>query len=335
MLRPWGPLPWLMSKLGDRSWSMLGVCGTEERCASALALVGPERREACRFLRIRDPEPGDNLAYGERLDAREAELKARAGGAAAICEVDLLADIDAIREQVSTFLDASGPNVLLDITSMPKWWFFPALRFLLAEPCRVDTLLVTYGSAASYAPHLASNTRALEALPTFEARDGRTEHQELIVGIGFAPLELADLYTELERVRYLFPFPPGPPSFERNWRFLQDLEERIGHDRQRDDRWHVNMYDAPSIFEALERFTDDGRRTSALAPFGPKTVSLAMCLFSIACEAAGRPSVPAFYTQPMRYALDYTKGVRLVDGLPDVRAYAVRLGGRPLYTLEG
>lgn len=332
--RPWGPLPWLDRKFDSPSWSVLGVSGTEERGASTLMLIPSTRRKECRFLRIIDPESANPSEYEDRLDTLAEGLVALGVDQSMMPEVPLLANIDEIRDQVSAFLENSGPDIILDITSMPKWWFFPTLRFLL-EDDRAKTLIVTYGSGVKYASHLASNTRALEPLPTFEGQDGRSEHKELIVAIGFAPLELADLYAEpMERVRYLFPFPPGPPHFERNWRFLQDLEERIAHDRRHDDdRWHVNMYDCPSVFEALERFTDKGRRTSALAPFGPKTISLAMCLFSLACEAADRPSVPAFYTQPKRYALNYTTGIKYVNGEPDVRAYAIKIKGRVLYQL--
>lgn len=93
------------------------------------------------------------------------------------------------------------------------------------------------------------------------------------------------------------------------------------------------MYDVPSIFDALCTFTDDGRRTSALAPFGPKTVSLAMCLFAIAADRARRGAVPVYYTQPRRYAIDYTTGIKEVKGVPDIKAYCVRHSGRDLYNI--
>ena len=118
--------------------------------------------------------------------------------------------------------------------------------------------------------------------------------------------------------------------------FLKELQDQIANREARrddDDRWHVHMYDCPAIFEAISRFTRGGTRTAALAPFGPKTVSLAMCLFALAAENAGRSSVPAYYTQPKRYATNYTTGIKMIDRVPDVRAYVLRLDGNDLYRL--
>lgn len=79
--------------------------------------------------------------------------------------------------------------------------------------------------------------------------------------------------------------------------------------------------------------TDNGLLTSAIAPYGPKTVSLAMCLFSLAVAKLGLPRVPVYYAQPLRYALDYTEGVGQVGDAPSTTAYSLRLSGRDLYDL--
>lgn len=92
------------------------------------------------------------------------------------------------------------------------------------------------------------------------------------------------------------------------------------------------MYDVPSAFDALRTVTRNGERSCALAPFGPKTLSLAMCLFAIASDRAGREPVHVYYTQPRRYALDYTTGIKVVDGVPDIKAYCLRINGRDLYS---
>lgn len=99
------------------------------------------------------------------------------------------------------------------------------------------------------------------------------------------------------------------------------------------DRVHIHMYDCPQIFDALLEMTDRGQRTSAIAPYGPKTVSLAMCLFSIAAANGGLPRVPVFYAQPHRYALDYSTGIKMKGGRPDTVGYCLRLKGRNLYSV--
>ena len=334
--RPWGPFGWIDAKLGVRDWSVLGVSGTEDRCSALLLALDPSRRPGSAFLRIEDPESRDPDAYSRRLDDVASTIIGHGINEGAIRRFDLLSEIDTIRDAVDRFAANAATNIIIDITAMPKWWFFPILRFLLSER-RFSNILVTYSSAQGYGQNLSSSPMAMSALPTFDTLDGRTGHEELVVGIGFAPLGLHELLQpSVGRVRYLFPFPPGPPNFQRNWRFLKDLQEQIRDkgDRRSDDRWHVHMYDCPAIFEAISRFTGGGARTCALAPFGPKTVSLAMCLYALAAERAGLEAVPAYYSQPRRYATDYTTGIKIVDGEPDVRAYCLRLDGTDLYELD-
>jgi hypothetical protein len=322
----------LLPKLGQVKWDVLGVVATEDRCEAIMQGLDAGSRGTIRFLRIEDPDI--QTATSKRLDDISTRIENSGVPTEHIRRAELLADIDTIGEEVAAFLDLSGPNIVLDITSMPKWWFFPAIRMILARE-GVKNFVVTYASAIKYDDDLSSDLRPLSALPTFGSLDGRTNHDELIVGIGFAQLGLKDLYSEdIKRVSYLFPFPPGPPFFGRNWQFLRELETEIENRNIKGaDRLHVHMYDCPAIFDALRSISNDGLRSTALAPFGPKTMSLAMCLFSLAAECATRLSVPVFYTQPQRYALHYTDGIKMVGGAPDIQAYCIRIAGRDLYQL--
>ena len=120
----------------------------------------------------------------------------------------------------------------------------------------------------------------------------------------------------------------------RNWEFLRVLETEIeNRSMDENDRHFVHMYDCGSVFQALRQWTNDGRRETALAPFGPKTMSLAMCVFAIAAAGQGRPPVHIFYTQPRRYAFDYSTGISRIEGVPEVRGYCLKLAGAPVYTL--
>lgn len=332
--RPWGPLEWIVPRLPDRTWSMLGVLGTEDRCVATLELLTSERAPLSQFLQIIDPSPSPPAAFRARHLETRAQLIALGAREDAFRSVELLAEIDKIRDELETFLDIATPHVVLDITSMPKWWFFPLIRMLM-ESDKIETLVATYATAEQYGRNLSSDPAPLAPLPTFNEPPDRTANEELIVGIGFAPLSLRELYAaDADKIRYLFPFPPGPPNFMRNWEFLRILETEVeNRNMSNDDRFYVHMYDCPGVFEALRLWTDDGARTTALAPFGPKTLSLAMCVFAIAASAAGRPPVHVFYTQPRRYALDYTSGIKRNNGLPEVRGYCLRLGGEPVYRL--
>jgi hypothetical protein len=333
--RPWGPLEWLLPRLSAPEWSLLGVHGTEERCAGTYEVLAPIGLRATNFLRILDPAPTPKEQFEEAFALRRATLMELGATAPAFIDVPLLADIDTMFDTLQVFLSAAGPHVVLDITSMPKWWFFPLIRMIMARR-EVEDLVVTYTSAVDYAAQLSSDPAPLAPLPTFSEPPDRARHDELIVGIGFAPLSLRELYaTSAGKIRYMFPFPPGPPNFFRNWEFLRILENEVENRAMEEgDRWHVHMYDCPSIFDTLKAWTANGTKTSALAPFGPKTLSLAMCVFALAAGRARLHPVHVFYTQPRRYEVAYTRGIkRSEDGRPDIKAYCLRLGGRDVYRL--
>ncbi len=322
-----------MPKLPVQRWALLGVLGTEDRCTAAL-LEMVQSLAARRFLKIIDPHVAPGGAFDARLKEIEGRLLAAGTAVEDIRTVALLDDVDTMREELDLFLATSGPSIILDITSMPKWWSFPMIRFLLASQL-VETLVVTYTSALSYGKQLSSDPKALGRLPTFDEPRGQDRYEELVVGVGFAPLGLKDLFeADVGKIRYLFPFPPGPPNFYRNWHFLRTLEAEVeNRARVAEDRWHVHMYDVPNAFDALAKVTRGGDQSCALAPFGPKTLSLAMCLFALAADRAGKEPVHVFYTQPQRYASDYTTGIGQTDGAPDIKAYCLRINGRDLYTL--
>lgn len=334
LYKPWGPLEWLLPRLPDRSWSMLGVLGTEDRGAGTLELLRAQGISACTLLQILDPAPSSVKLFEDRHRDMLKSMVALGASPQNVRRVDLMAQIDVIREELQAFLAIATPHVVLDISSMPKWWFFPLIRMLM-ESDRVETLIVTYATAAEYGKKLSSDPAPLGPLPTFSEPPDRRVNQELIVGIGFAPLSLRELYAaDAEKIRYLFPFPPGPPNFMRNWDFLRVLETEIeNRSMAEEDRYYVHMYDCPGIFEALRQFTDGGARHTALAPFGPKTMSLAMCVFALAAARAGKPPVHVYYTQPRRYALDYSTGIKRMDGVPEVKGYCLRLNGQDVYSL--
>jgi hypothetical protein len=145
-----------------------------------------------------------------------------------------------------------------------------------------------------------------------------------IVGLGYETLGLTPIVKGKE-CYLLFPYPSLPPGIRRNWDMVRELETLSDHAPIR-----VPIYDVPSVFDVLQKLTNSGQKYAALAPYGPKTVSLAMCLFAIAYrDSAARPS--AFYTQPQVYDPSYSIGVAMDNGIPRVRAYCIKLNGKVLY----
>jgi hypothetical protein len=333
IFRPWGQLDWVIGKLPGDDWSFLGTLGTEDRCTAAYLALSSHIQDQC-FLKILDPHMTPEALFLAKFQEIEQILLEAGVENQDILETNLLQDIDSIAELIDGFRDGSSNRVVLDISSMPKRWFFPILRFLVHDPT-VETLIVCYSVAGAYGDQLSSDPLPLGPLPTFDQPRTSKEYDDLIVGVGFAPLGLKDLFeAEIEKIRYLFPFPPGPPNYFRNWDFLRKLESEVENRNLRaEDRWQVHTYDVPDAFEALCRVTNSGHRTSALAPLGPKTHSLAMCLFALAVEQAGKEPSHIYYTQPRRYAIDYSTGTASHNGNPDTKAYCIKLNGRNLYEL--
>jgi hypothetical protein len=335
IFRPWGQVGWLLDRLGDRPWSLLACCGSERRSIALATYLTRKPLGNVSIVAIRDPDPLDGLALEARLTTRAEELAGAGFAGEEIHRAELLTGLDNIRGYVSALADAGTKRLLLDITSLPKMWFFPMVQAAL-EDRRFEDVVATYTSATDYADQLSENITPLRVLPGFYAEEGRSRHDLLIVGIGFEPLGLVPLLSDQvsNKIRLIFPFPPGPPGHRRNWMFVKQIEELTQSDQiDPPDRVHIHMYDCPQVFDALCDMTENGHRTAGIAPYGPKTVSLAMCLFSLAATAAGRTRVPVYYAQPQRYALDYTTDVRMRGGVPDTTGYCLRLAGRDLYTL--
>jgi len=258
-----------------------------------------------------------------------------------IVDAPLLATIDTMETIVSNAV-GDDAAVIVDISSFPKRWFFVIAR-LLKESALIKDLIFTYSLGTKYADVLSSNPEIVRTIPTFTSIDRRTTCDVAFVGIGYHSHSVLDLF-DIERpksVTMLFPFPPGPPGIAKNWRFVERLELSIRSDNETNESMelagigcvHLGALDVPQNFNALKRVTDDGVRTSLVAPYGPKPVSLAMCLFALAAEKAGKPEVPAYYSQPTRYALDYTTGILASGGGPTVYGYPTRLNARDLYEL--
>ena len=335
VLRPWGHVDWLLDRLSSRPWSLLTCCGSESRSTALANYLGRERLRDVEIIAIHDLDPLDPAAHKERLELRRNSLEAHGYQPDEVRDVDLQAGLDDIRGPIDRLIANGSTRIIIDITSLPKRWFFPIIQAALADD-RFKDVIVTYTSATDYSDELSENLAPLRVLPGFFAEDGRILHDSIIVGIGFEPLGLVSLLSDQvsDKIRLIFPFPPGPPTHRRNWMFVKQIED-LTKDQQIDppDRVHIDMYDCPQVFDAICNMTNDGRQTSAIAPYGPKTVSLAMCLFALAASSAGRPRVPVYYAQPLRYALDYTSGIRMRGDAPDVTGYCLRLADRDLYAL--
>lgn len=329
-----------MARLTPRRWAFLGCVAHEERCLSTLSALA-DFSISPTLVRIFDADPIDGQKERDSLDA-QAKVAALIGNSSCnIVDTSLLATIDTIEDIVNNCCDGFD-SLIIDISSLPKRWFFVITR-LVRENNNLSNIIFTYALGGKYADVLSSNPEIIRTIPTFTSMERRSVCDVAFVGIGFHSQSVLNLF-DVERPRsvsMLFPFPPGPPGISKNWRFVEKLElsiraeeaNALDADSAGVRHLHVGALDVPQNFNALKKLTADGTKTSLVAPYGPKPVSLAMCLFSLAAEAAGKAEVPAYYSQPTRYSLDYTTGTANNDGNSVIFAYPIRLNSRDYYTL--
>ena len=329
--RPWGSLGWVLDRLPVTKWSVLGCLGTEERCLGLWEVIcGRGAQDVGLFVDVADPESRFTPVARAIKERRAARLRAIQWPSLGVEPTNLLTRDSDIVRLATQFSQSGKPNVILDISCFPKRFFFPFVRLMLAS-AEIENLLVTYTVPAGYyTGALAEDHEPLGHLPLFGASIfPEPPIQVAFVGVGFTPLGLATLlepYDHRVSVKLLFPFPPGPPAFQRNWRFISELKKSLPPASARDPI-RIAAYDVPNAFSHILNETTSGTRSSVFAPYGPKPISLAMCIYATLTKAA------VFYTQPRVYRPDYSAGIKQENGLPVIYAYCLMPSGRSVYSL--
>lgn len=329
--RPWGALPWILSSLliGE-NWSLLGCLSTGERSLAAWRTLTAQARLAeLKLLRIANKPSRFDTAIAQGEADRIREFAAEGGDIAKIEQHDLLEPPSDIVEIVQQFLSNSGPNVILDVSSMPERFFFPLVKLLLKETKAVHNLIVTYTFPVGHTPEkLAENPDAWDHLPLFSGSYTVAKPKMLIINVGFEGFGLQEQVDHGEAglpIKLLFPFPAPPQSFRRSWELVRRLQKHRAAGSF--ETYRTDAKEVSDAFDRLVSLTDHGNRRAILAPFGPKPISVAMSIFATRTES------PVFYTQPKVYHPNYAYGVAHVGGLPAVWSYCLRLNGREYYEL--
>jgi len=329
--RPWGLYPWIFSKIKNREWDILACLSTEDRCLGA-----PYHGEKIKhirsnqFLEITDPEPIYKTKAAIKLKVNKQKLEALYSQPVNIFPFDLLGSPVLLKEHIKNFISNSAGNVIFDISSFPTRYFFPTVKMLIQSDL-VNNLVVTYTVPANYFNGaLAEEPTPWAHLPMFQRVVNDPNHKRpnnAIIGVGFLPFGLAELLKgdyHNTRVNLIFPFPPGPPSYQRTWEFVRNIETHcpLKHESQ---IIRVDALDTPGCYQHICTLTDDGNKLSIFAPYGPKPHSLAMCLFAIKFDC------DVYYTQPRVYHPDYCTGMKNIGGTPETYAYCLKLSGSKLY----
>jgi hypothetical protein len=242
----------------------------------------------------------------------------------------LFAQHSTIVDVVEQFTAASESDVILDISTFPKKFFFPLVKLLLRSD-RVKTLVATYSVPQKYFPgDLSEDPKPLAPLPLFGPEGFPDKPVDVaFVGVGFVPLGIVDMFQPSGRqadVRLFFPFPVGPVEFRRNWEFIRYLEKSLPDSAKEPLR--VPPLHVSDVFEHICSETANGEKAAMFAPYGPKPMSLAMCLY------ANLTGSPAYYTQPTVYHPEYSTGIRVINGVQETYAYCLRIDGKDMFSIK-
>lgn len=330
----------MLWRLRRPSWDLIATLGVEQRSLAVISdLVAMSRLGAATILRINDPQfavPSPLASDTEaRLRQRLQEYLALGGSESAIQDWDLLAYEQDIIDFGNTLVATVAPQVILDVSSMPKRYFFPLLALLHAAT-RIQDLLVAYTVPRTYARVLAENFEDVAPLPMFEPPANEPSNPLVVVSVGYElfrlPQLIAGINARPERIKVLLPIPSPAPGNRRNWETITAICRDIALSETSIVR--VGNHDVSEAFDVVAALANGGSQYSILAPFGPKTLSVAMCLYAT-CMAEQGQFVPAYYTQPKVYNSAYSEGVDKRHGAPNIVVYALRLGGRNLYGVSG
>lgn len=320
--RPWGELEWLLSKSRSEKWHVIGCASFEERCYGLQSRLPNDAVVSSLYFNILPPVSSDRPSQTDKMNNSINELKKAGVNKNEILEVKLHDSIDKFIAPLDEFLNLANGNIVLDISSQPKRFFFPILKRIM-QFSNLNNLIVCYTKAEKYTDgELSWDPADWSHIPMYMSSEYRDTKTDLaIIGVGFVPLGLPDLligqYQNAE-VKLLFPHPPGPPNYQRNWDFVRRIIDSYPK-LSLNDMQRVHALDMSDAFDKICQITNNGAYKSILAPYGPKPISLAMALYAIA------EGSPVYYTQPSYYSADYSSGIK------ETYAYWVVKSGTNLY----
>ena len=329
--RPWGQIDWVFDKsdISGRP-TFIGCLSTEDRCIeSGVRIKGKFGDDAAyNFFIINDPICTNKALTRKKIDKSREELEDAIGLSGTIEEFDLFCPPLDFADYIENSISDSK-FVVLDITSMPKRFFFLGVKKIIDH--KVDNFLVTYAKPEEYGEtgKLSGNPDNLEPLPFFFGKEkSGKKSKTLVVSIGHSELGLTSAFEEKAAgldLQVLFPFPPGPPSIEKNWRFMNAIHS-LGFQNKPVDPIRVSASNLSDAFDHMINISDKENNELILAPFGPKPISMAMCLFAIKTGAS------VVYTQPRSYSPDYSFGSgKTENGDSATYGYWVVMEGKNLF----
>jgi len=325
ILRPSGTLRDVLRGFESASWRLIGCVSTEDR---ALRVPADLLKSEFKFVEavLLDIQDEPDSPFGAQAEVARRRMRAAVAGDSRVRYVRsrLLA---APAEVVRCVKDAceGAEAVVLDLSCMPKRFFFPMIRSLLDAGSSVRHLVFAYASPRAYPSpgRLSIDPCLFQPLPTFGPSDSASWPSRIIVSVGFQSLGLWPVLSSRELVNVVcdawVPFPTPLENVRDMRRFVAELQDGAFGSSLRTHGM------SPTGFAAAMRFLDSIAREAVwLLPFGPKPLSAAMAI------AAVRRDWPVFYTQPRYYRSDYSLGCSTDDGL-QCWAHPIRASGFDFY----
>ena len=101
--RPWGPLRWILSRLPQNNWDLIGCLSPEARCLGVLYELNG-RMSSSHFYKIIDPPSRFSELLAQLISKNEAKMICKGVPASNIVKYDLLVRYGAFVDDLNTFL---------------------------------------------------------------------------------------------------------------------------------------------------------------------------------------------------------------------------------------
>jgi hypothetical protein len=330
--KPWGNIDWIINKFACiEQWDFLGNVSTEERSLCAWMWLKKNRKlRNYEMWKINDVSDSPyRKITDEQYNIRENEYL-RNCGQKPLKFALLESDKNASRS-LRSFLEKTDGNVIIDISTMPKRWFFPIIKDCI-ENQEVKNLLVTYTIAKFYSKIQGEDPIGWKYFPSFSQLPERDNIEKIfIVSAGYQPLSLPEWISDQDspKIYILFPFPASISGYTRVWDFVRTVEYDCYPIKS--DNFKINYvsgFDLPVIYDTISKIIElEKGKEPILIPYGPKSVSLAFAILSSLRQ------FPVGYTQPKHYNPYYSRGFEETENkVPKTISYLLKESGRMLYS---
>ena len=318
----------------ESEWNFLGCVSMEDRCTGVIRNLPNHLSFSTKLALIVDDPISSYTAEINRKTYINEQIFLDCGfNLGDITRLNCQNSFGSVELRLNEFFNnVTGRNLIVDITSLPKKVFFFIVRLLSSNNFGFQNIVFTYAKPEKYANEpLAENPEPWDALPGFRLSSRMPPSEKYVIGVGFEPLGLPSVADagefQCKPVSFLFPFPSQVDRISKNWKFIRSI---FPNEKQIEVK-SVDATNIPEIFDKLVGISNNRRIPIALAPFGPKPMSLAMALFASSTLKTDCPAA-VYYTQPTKYRPDYSTGLKLVNGTPDIDAYCIMINGSFCYS---